>query len=420
MTSPRAVDTAPPAGVALSVFLPFAAAYFLSYLYRSVNAIISPNLVADFGLSAADLGLLTAAYFLAFAAFQIPVGVLLDRFGPRRTNATLLLAAGSGALVFSSADGLSGLIAGRALIGLGVAAGLMSSIKVFTLWFPLSRLPAMNGWILFAGGLGAIGATAPVEALLQFTDWRGVFRIAGVATFAAALAVYFIVPERETAGRHERLSEQLAGVAQVFASPVFWRLAAAPALFQAVNMAVQTLWAGPWLADVAGFGRPAVAVHLLVLGAATMCGFLFWGTAAARLARFGITATALFMVGAALFLLVQLLLSLGVTRGAAALWIGWGFFGTSGSLAFAIISQSFPMALTGRANTALNLLVFLSAFAAQWAFGAVVNLWPLESGGYQPQGYAAAFGLFFLLQLAAFSWMLLQLFRQRRRADRRD
>jgi predicted MFS family arabinose efflux permease len=399
-------DAQLPARIALSVFLPFAGAYFLSYLFRSINAIISPDLVAEFGLSAADLGLLTAAYFLAFAAFQIPVGLLLDRFGPRRTNATLLLAAGCGALLFSWADGLGGLIAGRALIGFGVAAGLMSSIKVFTLWFPLPRLAAMNGWILFAGGLGALCATAPVEALLQLTDWRGVFRIAGVATFAAAAAVFFVVPERATAGRHESLSQQLSGVAQVFASPVFWRLAAASTLFQSFNMAVQTLWAGPWLADVAGFGRPAIALHLLALGAATMCGFLFWGTAAAWLARRGVATLTVFVAGAAIFLLVQLLLVFGATTASLAIWIAWGFFGTSGSLAFAINSQSFPMALTGRANTALNLLVFLSAFGIQWGFGAIVNLWPADGGGYRPGGYQVAFAVFFALQCAGFAWML--------------
>jgi sugar phosphate permease len=407
-------DAPLPARIALSVYLPFAGAYFLSYLYRSINAIISPDLVSEFGLSAADLGLLTAAYFLAFAAFQIPVGLLLDRFGPRRTNATLLLFAGSGALLFSSAEGLGGLIAGRALIGFGVAAGLMSSIKVFTLWFPLPRLAAMNGWILFAGGLGALCATAPVEALLQLTDWRGVFRIAGFATFAAALAVFFIVPERATAGRHESLAQQLSGVGQVFASPLFWRLAAASTLFQSMNMAVQSLWAGPWLADVAGFGRAAVALHLLALGAATMFGFLFWGTAAARLAQRGVSTLSVFMAGAVAFLAVQLLLVFGVTTGALAIWIGWGFFGTASSLAFAIISQSFPMALTGRANTALNLLVFLTAFGIQWGFGVIVNLWPADGGGYRPGGYQAAFAVFLALQCGGLAWML---YSQRRRGE---
>src|SRR5882762_4605194 len=274
MNSGGAHFSPPPlaARAALSVFLPFAAAYFLSYVYRSINAVIAPDLTAAFSLSAAQLGLLTSVYFLAFAAFQIPVGILLDRFGPRRTNASLLLAAASGALVFALSHGVPALLAGRALIGLGVSACLMSSIKAFTLWYPLQRLPAMTGWVLFCGGLGAMAATAPVEAALQLTDWRGVFLAMSVLTFAASAAIFWVVPERASAGGNESLREQLRGVARVFGSTAFWRVAAAAPLFQATNMALQGLWAGPWLADVAGLDRDEVAVSLLARAAAATTG----------------------------------------------------------------------------------------------------------------------------------------------------
>jgi sugar phosphate permease len=409
MNSAGAHFSPPPLGarVALSVFLPFAAAYFLSYVYRSINAVIAPDLTGDFSLSAAQLGLLTSVYFLAFAAFQIPVGILLDRFGPRRTNATLLLAAASGALVFALSQGVPALLAGRALIGLGVSACLMSSIKAFTLWFPLQRLPALTGWALFCGGLGAMAATAPVEAALQLTDWRGIFVAMSVLTFAASAAIFWAVPERASAGGNESLREQLQGVARVFGSTVFWRVAAASPLFQATNMALQGLWAGPWLAGVAGLDRPEVAVSLLALAAATTAGFLFWGVAASRLARRGVTPLALFKFGTAVFLGVQLLLTFGITSGAPALWVAFGLFGTSGSLTFSTVSQAFPVSMTGRANTALNLLVFLAAFVCQWAFGAIVNLWPAAPGRYHPDGYSAAFATLLVLQVLAFAWLMI-------------
>lgn len=408
--NPGRTQAAPPplaARAALSVFLPFAAAYFLSYLFRSINAVIAPDLTADFSLSAGQLGLLTSVYFLAFAALQIPVGILLDRFGPRRTNASLLLAAASGALVFALSQGVPALLAGRVLIGLGVSACLMSSIKAFTLWYPLQRLPAMTGWALFSGGLGAMAATAPVEAALQMTDWRGVFVTMSVLTLAAAAAIFWVVPERASAGGNESLREQLQGVARVFGSAVFWRVAAASPLFQATNMALQGLWAGPWLADVAGLDRSEVAVSLLALAAATTAGFLFWGVVASWLARRGVTPLALFKFGTAVFLGVQLLLAFGVTSGAAALWVAFGLFGTSGSLTFSTLSQTFPVSMTGRANTALNLLVFLAAFACQWAFGAIVNLWPAAPGRYHPDGYSAAFATLLVLQSLAFAWLLI-------------
>jgi MFS family permease len=404
VSAPGAEAGGLPARTAAAVVLPFAFAYFLSYVYRSINAVISPDLIAEFGLTPADLGLLTSAYFLSFAACQIPVGILLDRFGPRRVNACLFLVASMGALVFSLSHGFASLAAGRALIGLGVSAGLMSSIKVFTLWFPLERLPAITGRILFVGGLGAMAATLPVEWALGVTDWRGVFRVAGVLTFAAALALFLVVPERQ-APRRESWTEQLAAVGKVYRAPVFWRVAAASALFQGINMAVQGLWAGPWLADVAGMERDAVAGHLLALAAATMIGFLGWGQAAYALARRGIGALRVFQVGTALFILVQLLLALGVTAGAGVLWVAFGLFGTASSLTFTILSHAFPVTMTGRANTALNLLVFLSAFGFQWLFGAIVGLWPAHAGHYHPDGYRAAFALLVAVQVAAFLWI---------------
>ncbi len=130
----------------LAVFLPFATGYFLSFFFRNVNAVIAKDLARDFALSPSDIGLLTSAYLLAFAVAQLPVGVLLDRYGPRRVMASLLCMAGCGALTFGLAQDFVMLTLGRAMIGLGVSAGLMGAIKGFSLWFPPSRLATLNGW----------------------------------------------------------------------------------------------------------------------------------------------------------------------------------------------------------------------------------------------------------------------------------
>src|SRR5512134_357876 len=117
--------------VCLRIFIPFALGYFLSYLYRTVNAVLAPDLVRDLGLDPAGLGLLTSAYFFAFALAQLPIGILLDRYGPRRVEACLLLFAAAGALLFARATSLPELLLGRGLIGLGVAACLMAAFKAF-------------------------------------------------------------------------------------------------------------------------------------------------------------------------------------------------------------------------------------------------------------------------------------------------
>ncbi len=390
---------------ALRIVGPFALAYFISYFYRSMNAVIAPDLVRAFTLTAADLGLITSAYFLAFAAFQLPLGLLLDRFGPRRVDSGLLLIAGTGAVVFGTAQSPFALLAGRALIGLGVCACLMSSIKAVALWFPAQRLAAMNAWIFFCGGMGALAATTPVEMLLQQFDWRAIFVGLAAATLVASALIFFVAPEREGVGEAETLGMQWRGLLDIFAHAMFWRLAAATVVFQASHMAVQGLWAGPWLKDVAQLSRTQIALQLMLLGASIVAGFLFWGHAASWLARRGVALTTVLKAGLSTFLAVQVPIALGIAELSWLTWIGFGFFGTAGSLAFSVVSQSYPLTLTGRANTALNLLVFSCAFATQWLIGAVVNHWPVAENSYHADGYRAAFGLLWIAEALSLAWL---------------
>jgi sugar phosphate permease len=173
------------------LYFPLALGYSISYFFRNANAIIEGDLVRELGLGPADLGLLTSVYFISFAAFQLPLGVLLDRYGPRRTEAVLLLFAAVGALIFSQSDTLSGLIVGRLLIGLGVSACLMAAFKAYVIWFSNQRLPMINGLQMVAGGLGALVATTPLQNVLSITDWRGVFTGLAIITVFASLFLWF-------------------------------------------------------------------------------------------------------------------------------------------------------------------------------------------------------------------------------------
>jgi predicted MFS family arabinose efflux permease len=388
------------------VLLPFAFAYVLSYLYRTVNAVIAPDLVAGFDLSPAQLGLLTSAYFLTFAAFQLPLGLLLDRFGPRRTDAALLVVAAGGAFLFAAAGSVSTLAVGRALIGLGVSGCLMSGIKANVLWFPAQRLPAMNGWMFFAGGIGMVAATVPVELALKVTDWRVMFLFLAGFTLVASVLIVRVVPEHAPLAGVEPLRVQLRGLAEVFRKRAFWDIALGSTTVQATSMAIQGLWAGPWLRDVAGLSRDAAAAHLLAMAVATMTGFLLWGNLAVWLARRGVSGFAALAAGMGGFLGVQLLLALGWSGAPALLWIAFGIFGTAGSVAYAILSHRFPSSQAGRVITALNALVFSSAFLLQWGMGAIIERWPAPGGRYHPDGFRAAFGAFLLVQALGYVWML--------------
>jgi MFS family permease len=352
--------------------------------------------------------LLTATYFISFASSQLPLGVLLDRFGPRRMEAFLLLFAGLGAYLFSRSGSLTGLVVARAFIGFGVSACLMAAFKAYTLWFPKERWPLVNGFQMAAGGLGALAATAPVEAALQVTDWRGVFMVLAVLTLLVAVAVYTVVPEKPSSGDGESFKHQLQGVKTVFTSLEFWRAAPLTTFSQASFLSIQGLWAGPWLKDVAGLERMAVANVLLWIAVAMIVGFILLGSLAERLSRSGISVLTTAVTGMGLFMGVQVLVLAGPVRWALPLWVMFGFFGTSGIIAYAALSQRFPIQLSGRVTTAVNLLVFIAAFLGQWAIGAVIGLWPVGvDGKYALAGYRSGFSVMLALQAVTLLWFFM-------------
>ncbi|MGP1677483.1 MAG: MFS transporter [Burkholderiales bacterium] len=397
----------PPFELLLKVFLPFAGGYFLSYLYRTVNAIISPDLVREFGLRPDDLGLLTSSYFLTFALFQLPLGILLDRYGPRRVNAGLLMLAGTGAALFGLSQSLPGLIVARALIGLGVSGCLMSSMKVFTLWFPLNRLATLNGWLLSCGGLGALSATMPAEELLRITDWRGVFLLLAALTFAAAGAIFLIVPERDAPRAPQSLVESLRSLPTILRNANFWKLGLLVIAGQGVFMSLQSLWIAPWLKDVVGLARADIGRHLLMAAVGMIVGAALWGGVADWLSRRGVDTVKVVLGGVGASLVVLALLALGVKSGTLALMFALTLFSQVQPLVYAILSKEFPLELSGRVISTLNFLVFLSAFSVQWGTGLIINLWPVEAGSYAAAGYGTAFGACFVLLLVPYLLLLL-------------
>lgn len=388
-----------------SCFLPFAAGYFLSYLYRSVNAVIGPNLVADLGLDAAALGLLTSAYFLSFAAFQLPLGILLDRFGPRRVESALLICAATGAAVFAVAGDVGELTLGRALIGLGVSSCLMGGFKANVQFWPPSRLALANGFLLAFGGLGATVATLPVEYLLHMVSWRTLFLGLAAITVAVSALIWTAVPER-TQSASGRLADQVKAIGTIMASARFWRVAPIMVASQASFLAYQGLWAGPWLRDVAGLDRDSIATVLFLLAFAIIVGYAFGGMLADRLLRAGIRHRALVIAFVAAYLAVQVPLAFNVAAGSDVLWVLFGLLGTGSILGYSFLTRQFPTEQAGRVNTALNLIVFVGAFAMQAGIGQVISLFPSQDGAFAPAGHQAAFTIVLCLQAAGWLWFL--------------
>ena len=394
----------PPVTLAFRHLYPaFAAGYLISYFYRNVNAVISPELTRELVLSPGALGLLTAVYFVAFAAMQIPAGMLLDRYGPRRVEPALLLISAIGALIFALSEGEFELLVARALIGLGVATCLMAPLKAIATWAPHERQASLGGWMMVAGSAGALFATAPLEFALRFVSWRWVFVALSVATFGAALLIWWRVPDTPKASRTVGLGAQWAGVRSVFAHPRFWWIAPLLALGTGSFMAIQGLWAVPWLMEVSGFDRAIAAQHLLAMGITMLVGYIALGLYATRLARHGMHPRHLFGAGFGLSAL-SLAAILALLPGT---WLWWSLYGlgiTVNILGFMVLNDGFAIELTGRSNTALNLLAFTGSFAAQWGIGVIVDAARSVLGLDLAGGLRLAFAVVLALYILGYAW----------------
>jgi MFS family permease len=388
----------------LLVFLPFAAGYYLSYLYRTINALIATQLSMSMHLGASELGLLTAVYFLSFAAVQLPIGVALDRFGPRRVQGGLLLAAALGAALFASAESLALLIVGRALIGLGVAGALIGGLKALVLWFPKERLPFYNGCFVMIGALGAVTATAPAEPLVDAIGWRGLFALLAAATAACAAGILVLSPD----GTRLRScsSRGVRSLKLIYADPRFWRLAPLSTLCISTAWALQGLWAAPWLADVQRLERPAIVRHLLVMALALCAGAFLFGIAADRLRRLGVRTQVLLAAVGAAFTTALLALVLHLPVSSYLLWAAVASVGAATVLSYSILAEYFPSEIAGQATAALNIFHIGGAFVLQCAIGLVIGMWGSKSGHYPAAAYQTAFTLILVPQLLALAWFV--------------
>lgn len=388
------------------VFLPFAAGYYLSYLYRTINALISRDLVAELSLNPAEIGFLTSVFFLTFAAVQLPLGVWLDRYGPRRVQIVILPIASLGALVFATSQDWVALTVGRALIGLGVATALMAGFKALVMTFPPAQLPLLNGVFVALGTLGAISATAPADWLLQAVGWRALFVLLAVVTLLCVLVIYIAVPRELTRGDTLQPDRSFQAIAL---SPDFIRLALLSASCVGTAWSIHGLWAVSWLADVERLSPGDITRHLLVMGICLCVGALAFGLIADRLQRRGVSLQTLILAAVAIFVTAETAL---ILRGPVSSYLLFGIIAAMGAatvLSFSLLGQYFPKEIAAQANAVLNVAHVTAAFFLQYVTGLIIQKWPADEGHVPLRAYQAAFGVglaFQLVSLSLFVWPL--------------
>jgi predicted MFS family arabinose efflux permease len=389
--------------VFLALF-PFACGYFASQLLRAVNAIIAPNLVKDFGIGPAELGFLTSAYLLAFSLFQLPLGVLLDRYGARRVQTILLLIASAGCLAFAAATNFPGLVAARAVIGLGFSAGLMASYKSTSLWVPIERRSLANATIMSMGALGLVVSTEPTSWLVAELGWRNAFLCFAAFIAAAACFIFFVVPEKPAKAETATFHQQWGEMWKILKLPLFWRVAPMLGITAGLPIAYQTLWAGPWFRDVAGQNPGEVARSLFWVAIAFMIGSFTMGLVADRLQKRGIgpmqtlNGLLIFHTGA------QFLIAFAPPQWAFVGWLILAAIGQAAILSYPWFAAEVGENLSGRSNATINFAMFITAFGAQYAVGCIISLFVPPPTGYNPNGYMWAFGFFLALQILAITW----------------
>jgi sugar phosphate permease len=358
--------------------------YFLSYFFRSTNAVIAEDLTRELRLSSADLGLMTSVFYLSFAGSQLPMGWAFDRFGVRFVQPVLLLIAVLGALTFSFASSLATATLARALLGVGLTGALMAAFKGFGAWFPPQRQATMTGYLMALGTLGALGASTPLAWLSSLTGWRSVFVYGAGLTFVAALAILLFVrdaPHGQARASALEVSGGDVGTRMNFFDSRLWRVAFVNVFAAGALLSIQTLWGGKFLFDVYNLEKPQVGELLTVLNLGVFVGYALIGWLSDR---FGLTRVV--VLGLFAFVVCLVALATRVPLGwLPMVYFAFGVFGTSNLLLLTHARRLFAVALTGRATTFVNMFGIGGTFALQTLIGVVVSALRLE-------GYTWAFG----------------------------
>ena len=393
------------------IFIGFGCAYFMSYAFRVVNSIVGADLARELGFSGGELGLLTSVYLLSFGLMQLPLGVWLDRYPAAAVNCVLLLAAGTGALVFAGSNSLPGLLLGRALIGIGVSACLMSAFRAFASWFPVEQQARLNMWMLVMGSSGALAVTAPAEALLPAIGWRGLFVLMSALAFGAAAFLWVRAPRGQPALDRAAWRTQFAAFARIFGTLAYWRLAPASFVIHGGFMAMQGLWIALWWVNVNGLSRSEAAYWLFAMNGVVLVSFFLLGAWIGAIERAGIRPSLLLGWGLSAQALCLLWVALIPQSFHPTLWMAYAALGCFAQFSYVILNRSVGAELSGRTSVALNFAVFCGGFALQWGIGALVDA-RVARGDSVTVAYQLAFGLLaaaFLVTLAWYalgSWLL--------------
>ena len=391
---------------AIIVFFVFAYGYFLSCLLRAITATLSPVLTSEFNLLSADLGLLAGGYFLGFACMQIPLGYLLDKYGPKKIVSSFLLIALVGTGSFALAESFLGLLISRILIGIGVSACLMAPLTGYRIWYAENQQQRANSWMLMIASLGFLSSTLPVQLLLPSFGWRWIFGGITILILISIILMLVFIPKWNLIKRGQLEEPTNKGtLSEVWKNRFFISVIPMGLFNYGGLMAIQTLWAGPWMTRVAGYTPLQSAKGLFWINVTMLVSFFVWGYFLPKISSIGFSATKILRLGLPIsFCIMLTIIILGSKAGAFYLTL---FILSSIFLSVTqpAVGLAFSGYSAGKALTSFNLLIFAGTFIMQWLMGFVIDI--TKSFGYSEIiAFKSAFSVFLVLSLVSYLFFL--------------
>ncbi|MCE5263552.1 MAG: MFS transporter [Deltaproteobacteria bacterium] len=384
-----------------AIFFAACLLFILSQFYRASIAVITPDLISDLGLDTRGLSLISAAFFYAFAVAQIPITMYIDALGPRMVMTGLSLLGVAGALVFAGGGSIGALVAGRLLLGAGMACNLMGTLKLITLWFGPQRFATLSALVLSFGTLGNMTAATPLVLMVQSMGWRMTFMVFSGINLLLTAMFFIVAKDRPDGADFGKIPRAVSGNLQVIRSNIwnllrekdYWIISLTTFCRYGIFAAVQALWAGPYLMTVIGISQVAAGNILLLMGVGMIVGspITGWFSDSLFRTRKGIVISGL--GGMALVLAVLALLGPNTSLIVLSLlFFSFGCFTSTGQIVYAHIKERMPIESAGAAMTGVNFFTMIGVAVFLQGLGSLMQwLYPGESLG------APAFRVAFLV-----------------------
>ena len=391
---------------AVLIFFVFACGYFISALLRAITATLSPLLSSEFNLTAGNLGLLAGGYFLGFASMQIPLGYLLDKHGPKKIVSAFLLIAIIGTVAFALAQSFSGLLISRILIGVGVSACLMGPLTGYRIWFKDEYQQRANAWMLMVLSMGFVFSTLPVQLLLPTVGWRWIFGLITFLIFIVIVLVLLFIPNWKTK-ENERYQKSDESLSDVWKNK-FFRSTIPLGLFNYGGLvAIQTLWAGPWMVKVAGYTPLQSATGLFWINITMLVAFFIFGYILPKITKLGIESMKLMKLGLPISYLSLLSIIIAGENAGAMYFTIYILTSIVLTLTQPAVALSFPTSLAGKSLTSFNLLIFVGTFLMQWGIGLIIDLCQFL-GKEEVQSFKISFTVYLIICIFSYLYFILK------------